>query len=123
MSAYYYALILLYTICTAALPLALDCYICVLILLLYVSAYYYALILLYTICTAAMPLALENSWEHAAYAVDSAATAAYEAAFSAVEATFSAAEAALGLDMASYAGKAQTQPAAGIQFTLFTGFF
>ena len=105
------------------MPLALDCYICVLILLLYVSAYYYALILLYTICTAAMPLALENSWEHAAYAVDSAATAAYEAAFSAVEATFSAAEAALGLDMASYAGKAQTQPAAGIQFTLFTGFF
>jgi hypothetical protein len=97
----------------------------------YVSSYYYdicglihyTLILLYTICTAAMPLALENSWEHAAYAVDRAATAAYEATFSAVEATISAVEAVLGLGMASYAGKAQTQPAAGTQFTQFTCFF
>jgi hypothetical protein len=77
-----------------------------------------------------MPLALENSWEHVAYAVDSAATAAYvaataayEAAFSAVEATFSAAEAALGLGLAPHAGKAQTQPAAGTEFTQFTCFF
>ena len=70
-----------------------------------------------------MPLALENSWEHAAYAVDCAATAAYEAAFSAVETTFSAAEAALGVGMASHAGKAQTQQAAGTRFTQFTCFF